>query len=440
MSKHAVITDTSIVMIKDGERKLTGYALQQSATHISQLWDMTRSLGITHLWVMPGSILDKAGSSALTPVEGFEMWQASNMDGTPFDEPQSGMMRKKGVELIVCYPHRGGFSWVVDKPLDILATVDYLENELNVTVEWSPRRIGMNLFRSYHENRKHQEWIASREQPMDEMLFNSAGRDVQFYKPMTLDMVGKYLHQYDKNSAYLSAATGITSGCGDAVYIKGEPSGPTQQGIYHVEIVDTTWPDHLPPIIDTRWVTADVMKYARRNGYTLLVTECYVFTEAHTILGKWAQRIWDARVTFKTGCYPYEQGRENAYHTMKQIALVSLGSFAMQKKHSLSHHNWWAEVVGLARVRILANIAKYEAHGCSLQFVKTDALYYVSSESNPEEAVNGILDRSESLGGYKHAYSLLLTEEIVRTAMMFEKQALLGYLKHQAFLQNRGVA
>jgi hypothetical protein len=60
--------------------------------------------------------------------------------------------------------------------------------------------------------------------------------------------------------------------------------------------------------------------------------------------------------------------------------------------------------------------------------VNNDAFFYVTDQEQIDQAIPGILDKHDKLGGFKLEYSLLLTEEIVRNCEKLSDSKVLNYL------------
>lgn len=425
--KHAVITDTAIITLNNGQA-----TLPRQLQHITDLEHIGQRTGINQFWIMPGTQVDNMGHDFFTEREGYNIFQTANKNGSLFARPQSGRCRKddtRAHEIRVIYPARGGFSWDVKEPLDVLTTVDYLESTLKVPVQWSPAHMSHVLLR---ESVTKESWLDKSSIALDTLPFNKAAKDIRFIQPLSFDMVGQYLHQYDRNAAYLAACQGVTVGCGTPIHEQGTITDFARPGVYHVARLDTgSWDNRLPPIVKGDWITSDILQFALKNGYQIDIDEAWIFEEGHGIFRKWASALWEARAQLKTGSeYPHETGRKNAIWTTKSIATQGMGKFAMKGvQHSFMRNNWWADVVGKNRMNTLHHIKKYAALGYYPQFVKCDAVWYVSPVKNPVEAVPGIMERCEKLGGFKHAYTLLLTREIVQQSQQHKGDGLLDFLK-----------
>jgi hypothetical protein len=249
-----------------------------------------------------------------------------------------------------------------------------------------------------------------------DLPFYESAYDLTFRRPLEADMIGKWVHHYDKNSAYLSACSNTNTGIGDPTHLEGDVM-PGAPGIYRISL--KTFPPepfdgiHFPAVFkpEQEWITSDALLFAREHGYQINVHEAWVFWEYTRILGhreerrNWAKRLWDARQALKGV-------DEEAYQEVNVIAHKGLGGFATrQDKYSglhLIHPNWFFDVVGKARINMLYNVEKFAAGAGVPVCIEADGLYYVSRDPNYRTAVPGIMDRIGMLGGYKHKGSFIL--------------------------------
>ncbi len=440
MRRHAVLTDTHIIWISENERRLTGCKYPIHPQHVSELWVMGKDLGVTHFWVMPGTPIDGMGYSFFTEKEEYDIFVSmGDKDGEQKPKyPRSARCTKDNVEIKIGYPFREPFGWTCNHPLDVLAAIDYLQQLLPLTVQWSPQSMGERLLRDqYRATNRLQSYVADSTVDLGEMPFRKAAPDILFMQQWTPDMIGKYAHWFDKNAAHPTAAGMVTTGTGDPVHMVGCPEGPFKSGIYKVRFSSKGSPFdgvQLPKIIESEWITADVLRYAMKHGYQVDVMECYTFEHGYRLFEKWAPTLWDARQALKNKQrFPYEQGRENAYWTVKDIANRTISSL---------RKNWWADMVGQSRTAKLANLASWAGMGHYPQVVYFDDMCFLSDDEAPEHAIPGILARQDKPGGYKHKCSVLLTSEMIQDLMQFNgkehkhaaSKALI-YLKHHARLK-----
>lgn len=411
MTKHAVVTDDKLVFIHPDARKLSAVKLDKPITHISELWEQGQATGITHFWIMPGTQFDTAGYDSLTNRDGYSIFVP--LMGTPRQEekPRSARCWKDASgthKVIIGYAGRYPFEWTVERPLDVLATVDYLEQVLDMPVQWSPQSIGEAYLRKlYGATERLKSYLRPMTIDAGKLPFRKAGQDVR-WKRQIVPSDG-WIVMYDKNSAHPSAASSMTTGAGDPVHIQGEPA-TIKPGVYRVSYDKQNSPfdgTRLPVIIEGEWITADVLKFARKQGYTVQIHECWQFEESHKLFTEWASDLRAMRtlLTDKES-FCYEPGRVNAYWTIKDI---------MNRTISSLRANWWADMVGAARVAILANLDKMATeHGVYPFLVYHDDVAFICSTPDPERAIPGMLARADKMGGYKHKASIRLTPELAK--------------------------
>lgn len=419
MTKHAVVTDDKLVFIHPEVRKLQTIKLAVPVTHIADLWQQGQSTGITHFWIMPGTQFDSAGYSAVAKRDGYSIFIPLRDTEREEEKPRSARCWKDHTgggthQVIIGYAGRYPFEWTVEKPLDVLACIDYLEQALNIPVQWSPQSMGEAYLRGlYSKTERLKSYLRPMTVDAHDIPFGVAGQDVRWKRQIQPleHMGGEWIVRFDKNSAHPSAASSMTTGSGDPVYVQGEPS-VIRPGIYHVsfEIGQSLFNDaSLPVIIEREWITADVLKFARKQGYTVQVHECYIFEESHKLFTEWASDLWCARQLLKDkDAFCYEPGRVNAYETMKPIMNRTISS---QKQNK----NWYVDMVGCARVAILANLQKIRAEHDLLPFlVWHDDIGFVCKGPDPEKEMPGMLARADKLGGYKFKGAVPLTPELVK--------------------------
>lgn len=298
------------------------------------------------------------------------------------------------------------------------STIQALQEQLGIPCQYGPWWTARRLLQEVWK--KKPQVIRDASTDLRDLPFTDASRDIAWMRDLEPSMIGWTVHHFDKNSQYLSACRGVKNGIGDPVHVADGDDGthivPGLPGIYrvtHNRRTMTTFDGCLyPEIIEPgqEWVTNDVLLFAREYAYDLTIHEAWVFEDYTKILDKWAEKLWNGRKALKGK-------NDKAYREMKIIAVVGNGGWATNKqKHEgtdLIHPNWWADVVGKARVNILANLLKF---GAPPVLIEVDGLYFVRSDDNPRTAVPGILDRMNECGGYKHCSSFTLTQEIYEQA------------------------
>ncbi len=449
--KHAVVTDNMIVTISSQARKLHKETIP-TPHHISDLWQLGKDRGITHFWIMPD-----------TQIASLEWAFVKNLDGWKIfipgekieDDPPHTAACKKGYvkgtfEICVNYPASGyGFAWLANCPLDVLATIDYLAQVLGTQdIKYSAKHLGKQYLKTlYSATKRLASYIAKPETDLKKLPFNLAGPEIFYGNLLTQEMIGMWFHHIDKNSAHPSAASSMMTGTGEPLHLTTQPIEVKRPGVYRVSFTVGASPFNgvtLPLIIESEWVTLDVLKYAIQQGYAVQVQEAWIFEHAYRVFDEWARDLFKARQSLKDAQrFIYEPARENAYRTMKNVLNTSISAMK-------DNVNWWADMVGMARVARLANLKKWaDESGVYPLYVFCDDMGFVSPAPTPEEAIPGIferrlktgevIDNRQELGGYKLKYSMQITQEMVNECSSFStlpSRQIAGrtheYLKKQA--------
>lgn len=269
-----------------------------------------------------------------------------------------------------------------------------------------------------------------------DLPFIKSASAIVLRRDLERSMIGKTCHLFDKNSMYLSAARATNLGVGEPVHIR--PSYEILSGlpgIYRITALVRPVGEIFPVIKDGQeWMTNDLYMYARSKGYEFVVSEAYQFLDYAKILDKWAAMLWGTMQYFKG------QAEEEAYREVKTVAHVGLGSFATGKDKytglELIHPNWFFDVVGKANVNLHCNMEKYAKEAGYPVLIETDGLYYVPRDKDYRTAVPGILDRIGQLGGYKHQWSVTITQELYDKALGATASELARLLKAEKEAQS----
>lgn len=394
--------------------------------------------GYTHCWCMPGVKVDMSVGPE------WDVFSSQWEDENEVKYPMFSRVRyrgRKSQEVKIGFPEYGRWGWELDSPETLRTTVGYLEQVVQIPVEWSPGHMGTELVVHLNRTAKRQEWVRETTINLFDLPFKQTasknGGDL-YWKTEKLEQVqpGYYLHQFDKRSAYLSTCSGLYLGAGDPVHVDGEYN-TTLPGIYRVTALPgrSCFDDaNLPAIIATEWVTDDVLVYAIEQGYEAVIHEAWQWTEKHQTLRSYAEKLWNGRNAFRTGVdrFPHELARENAHSTMKEIALIATGKFGSTRTSHFQRPDWWAKVVGKTRVNTCRNLYKFYERGFTPVLLYSDSVYFVSSDPNPRTAIPGILDRENDLGGYRHEGTWRVTPKLIEKFQTDSPGKIQKWLEHYA--------
>ncbi len=463
---YGVITDTHLykLIVDNGEKQIQCYPITGTYAHVGELCTLATGKGISHLWIMPNTSLDASITGAFiqsvpaqwdtfAKYDAYEKGQPTVP--APGARPMFARVWKKntsgieGRQVLVGFPPYGyeakSWGWEdINVPQDTLGTLHYLTSALNIAIQWGPGHVSTTLVKELNSSKERHGWVRECTTDVSNIPFSQSARDLIWKRPTGLpeNSEGKYLHLYDKNSAYLAACTGVAVGAGEPVHLVGEEAITNTQlpGIYRVtydlqaSVFDG---QELPMIINTEWITTDVLAYAHSLGYDVTVHECFQWEEKHRTLETWATTLWKARSALHPdygdhATYPNAACRNNAYHTIKTIALIGVGKFASKKTSQFLRADWWAMVVGRARATMFRRINQLHEQLYRPVFIYNDGMYFVSSDENPVTAIPGLTDKWDKLGGYKHEYTLKIDAAICEQFATLSPVPLITYLHERA--------
>lgn len=459
-TSHGVLTDSSLVFCTFTEqgRKVQKLAIETTPESIADVCNLANTHSLTHVWIMPGTKLSEKVTRDFVEVPG-DTWDTftsyTGDDKTPQEKrfPMFSRIWRKntsgqyGRTVKIGYPWRGSWNWRIDSPVTMLATIDYLERTLQVPCEWSPGHMFMELVRLLNKTANRQSWLRESTIELKSLPFNKAARDLVWKVDelvITPDGEEWYLIEFDKNSQYLAACRGVNVGAGDPEHItECSHIDTTLPGIYRVTVNPgaSIFNGETLPLVHINsyekpleWMTGDILTYAISQGYEITIHECYQWQEKHRALESTALAIWNARhsLATDTASYPHKQGRENAYNTVKVVALVGVGKFAYKKATRFLRPDYWSDIVGKARETMLRKLHTLQGQGYTPVFIYADNLYFLSHDKNPETAIPGLMEREDKLGGFKCKSTLLVTPEIINAFSTLSPGELKEFLNNLA--------
>lgn len=428
-TRHAVMTDTHLVFVQiTGEqKKVHRVSLQNAPCHVGDICTLANQQNITHIWLAPGSHLSRSADQLLssTPDEWDTFFSNSEQDGSGF--PMFGRVWLKGASdkegrtVKIGFPEHGRWEWDEEKnALNLLGAIHYLQSELQIPVEWSAGHMATEQVKMLNRRAKRQEWTREATIDLKSLPFNKSARDLIWKTERLAGLeTGLYLHQFDKNSSYLAACTGVQVGAGDPVHVTDTTEMDCNlPGIYRVtfNVASSIFDGQtLPLIITTDWITHNVLQTARKYGYEVAIHEAYQFPEKHRTLETWANALWTVRTRLKSQSedYPNERARALAYGVVKDVALIGVGKFASKKTSQFLRPDWWASIVGRARATMFYMLSELHKKSYMPVLIYNDSIYIVSPDPIPETAGPDFYTRAGKLGGYKHEGTLLITDEVV---------------------------
>lgn len=358
-----------------------------------------------------------------------------------------GSLEERKLRSII-WPEHSGWKWKPGLDAEImLAGLNNLQAALQCTLSSSPGATGRNFAVASLQRIGKAHWLENKSGgDLQQIPFKEAAKDLAWktnlgdcadviYDNLQKEAPGRwYVHVIDKNSQYLSAATGQALGIGQVIHVPEEMMvhqvipGGKDAGFYRITATcgDPGWhylfdgksgPDPLYGRSEDEnrqeWVTAPLLKLLYDLGWNVAIHEYYSWPESRRILEVPASELWSTRAHFAK--LSMGEAEQFAYEQTKRIATAMVGMFAASgtKEKKYYRPDIWATIVEGAKARLIYNIRKIaEETGNFPIGVLTDALYYLSQEADIKIALGSIMNRQEQLGGFKRLYSLEVDLEV----------------------------
>jgi len=405
---------------------------------VTALLALAEAYNLDYVWVAPGSLLSACDPIAFCNAD-HEVWDIRYVEEPGTHTRLARMKRvvawrrsgtfteKRTIEIV--FPEQTSWEWEEESPLTILLALQRMHHDFGFPVGSHPGAVGRDLMK----------WFVLKDLQLTPhidlaQLPAKCGRDFAWKKPIETTAKelngGLWLHCYDKNSMYVSAASNCALGIGDPVYFGPEHTMKEPDirnaGLWRVEVDPIsrvvkgipgpleTYRYKLPfPLPQNQeWCTSPVLKCLIEMGWHVQVFEGYEWPLSRRALGKWAEALWGHRMTYKE--LDTEEG-QLCYFSMKRIATASIGLLASDttplKEKMWYRPDWWSTIIETAKARMLYNIDHYgKDYGMWPVMVYTDALYYVSDSPMPDKR---LLQRENELGGYKYKSGIPVNQDVI---------------------------
>jgi hypothetical protein len=425
---HGVLDDTGLHFLQDG-RWLRVPLPPHEQLHAGHVLALALKHELARIWLTPGSALSSALAGdeeqvqafvAAGEADGWDIWATSD------DDFMSGRLPgKPEVQLGILERSSRWTSLQECRDATILyAAIKYLQETLNVAVEWSPGRVGLSLIEQVNQTPQRKAYL--RRSKSGVSLFARAASeyhhsDLLWSRPLTDEERGfAWLHRYDKNNAYVAAASSVNLGAGEYVH-QAQPTFEAKvPGLWHMVLEGESvfngrdLPHPTGGQTDSWQYTATV-RLAQQLGYHVTILEGYFFPEYHQTLRPWYELVSQARQQFRApGAFKNAQAQEVAYNALKNIYTGCLGKLAEQaraeKVDRLYRPDWWFGIVTFSKALLFLKIAELARLGYRPVAAQTDALYFVSQEADPLRAVPGLVTEEQGIGKFKYVDSFRVAD------------------------------
>lgn len=473
---HAVLTSDELVMMEAGKVCHTSILEIASTDEMLNLCVVHR---IGTLWVQPGCR--------------YARWPASNLASQAWDI-RCGKVEIAGKEyyrtisangynrkITITWPEFA-YEWddrhLYEMPsaIDILGCLKYLAENFETPVHHNPGVMGRALMERYNDTKRRRVWIEHPDFDFDSLpTWKGEGFVYQIgvvdpdeylddWKRQHKCRGRKvWLHSWDKNSQYPAGGTTVRVGCGkpelvldnkaawDTISPRPNSTGwIVPAGYWKLNFGESPDFSHNPffeemnPIHPRQeWATTPILHVLLNEGIPFDIDAAYIFPEQHAVLDKFGPAFWKARQHLKDAkAFRHEPSRELAYYAAKKIGTASIGlltsDLTIKFSPNMYRPDWWRFVIEQAKMVLYFNMKKvFDLTGEYPVMVATDAVYYLSAESDPALAFPGCFTRPDELGGWKYNFRQPI-EATPEVMSLFRPRASVGKILRDLKAVERG--
>lgn len=388
---------------------------------LADLLIAAEQLGISHMWIVPGSRLSQIASRA-GELAGWSVAASyQERDRARYNYISARRAEKRHEDRIqIGFPEFHYWPWRAHTPRDLYYTIAHLEALLDLPIEWSPAHVGLEFVRkSAHQ---HWDWFApcsiDLEQELAGFKYANACPELRWCAP--LPPGAQVIIKIDKNSSYPAACTGLRLGEGDPILVSiGQTAGEYDErrpGFWYCDIslAQSLFDGRRAPALSgRRYLTTDLVRQLRTVGYHINIISGACWPRYHQALRAPMTDLWHLRQHAKKRRQE-SVAWQNVYASISGVMHAipgRLGDLDATDRH-FRRRDWWALIVARATATIISNIHHiYTSTGLLPVLISMDALWYAAPCADPGQALPGVLDR-DKLGGYKDVYALPITDEI----------------------------
>ncbi len=376
--------------------------------HVGDLYNGARRHRLTQLWLTDAWVRAAELPDALAGVGQFrEVRHAFVSDGldnlhafptalTPWLD-----LRKKGeagssVSIVFSlYDEHAVWGFDTDGALLLAALLAYAQ-AVGAPYYRSPGRTGLDLLQEVGKRGAD----AKREFP--ERLPPPAGQvdtvtELSWLRTLSPAERGKaYLHSYDKNAQWLSAAGVVELGL-SGIEERHDPNGKMP--------FDKKLPGYWLARIagaEERWACTPTVAWALERGQAVAITQAYIWTTHSRAMETWYERLRGARTTLYADEMPAGRLALGALKYTYALTISSFNSVWQRDKRSpLYRPDWRHLVIAQANANLSRALHKMDAAGYTPVAVHKDAVYLLSDEPDPVAACPPSVTLGTGLGHFK---------------------------------------
>ncbi len=205
-----------------------------------------------------------------------------------------------------------------------------------------------------------------------------------------------YLHSYDKNAQWLSAAGVVELGLSGIEEWRDAagtlPFDKKLPGYWLARIAGSP----------ERWACTPTVAWALERGQAVAITEAYVWTKHSRALETWYERLRGARTALYADTTP---AGALALRALKYTYSLTISGFSSawqrERRNPLYRPDWRHLVIAQANANLSRALHKMDAAGYTPVAVHKDAVYLLSDEPDPVKACPPSVTLGTGLGHCK---------------------------------------
>jgi len=205
-----------------------------------------------------------------------------------------------------------------------------------------------------------------------------------------------YLHSYDKNAQWLSAAGVVElglSGIEERRDLGGKlPFDKRLPGYWLARIAGG----------EERWACTPTVAWAVERGQAVAISEAYVWTEHSRAMETWYARLRGARTALQGDATPAGHLALGALKYTYSLTISGFNSaWQRDRKSPLYRPDWRHLIIAQANANLSRALHKMDRDGYTPVAVHKDAVYLVSDEPDPVAACPPSVTLGTGLGHFK---------------------------------------
>lgn len=412
LRKHSygVLTGNSLAHWKYGKPSI--HKFEAPFTSAGDVATFCRNAGVMNVWLLPDSTVSKQFKDASFINAALNQYKFERVEE---ETNYLYMYRKEGtyeekLATMFTIPDSTYSHWSI--PIEpALKAGDFfmlltMASELPVDVLCSPSYTGKRLleYTCLKDSRAH--WLDKCDfVPTDDM----ACGDISWMCKRKLENK-KYLHAYDKGTAYGAACLGTLFGEGTPQYIEHANYHAQRVGIWKVHVRSKSIFDGvqlpLPYHEETQWMWSNTLSSMLQHGIDFSIEGAYIWDKAHVTLRELATTMWDTRQLIKSkelyAKYPLAQAVADKW--LKDSLRHTIGSFLTTYEGHVTplyRRDFNFIVKAENKKRMLLEVERqYNATGEAPIAGYNDCWYYLSDNPNPNLAIGDITRNAGKQGGF----------------------------------------